>query len=279
MSETPDTLALIAGRGDYPLLLSRNARKQGVQRIVALAFRGETSRDIHSVADEVVWCNACALAAMLNALRQTGAQHVAMAGQINPKNLFHMRLDKAFVEMLKALKVKNAHTIFGAIIERIEALGMTILPACQFMQDYVPSAGLLTARAPDERELNDIRLGRRVIKDTSHLDIGQTVVVKEGMILAVEAFEGTNRAIRRGGKLGGKGAVVIKVPKIGHDMRFDIPVVGLQTLKALRKAGISCLALEEGGAIILERDVLIERANAFGMAVVVLSNDDASADV
>ncbi len=279
MSETPDSLALIAGRGDYPLRLARGARKQGVRRIVAVAFRGETSREIHTVADEVIWCPSCALVAMLAALEQSGAKHVAMAGQINPKNLFHIRLDRAFVELLKALPVKNAHTIFSAIIKRIEALGLTLLPACEFMQDYVPAAGLLTARAPDERELNDIQIGRRVIKDTSHLDIGQTVVVKEGMILAVEAFEGTNQAIRRGGKLGGKGAVVVKIPKIGHDMRFDIPVVGPQTLKSLRKAGISCLALEEGGAIVLEKDTLIARADALGMAVTVLKDDYALRDV
>ncbi len=273
MSKPPDTLALIAGRGDYPLLLARAARRQGVRRIVAVAFRGETGRMIESVADEVTWCNTCALAAMLTALSDSGAKHAVMAGQINPRNLFRIRMDKAFRRLLKGLAVKNAHSIFGAVIAEIQKIGVDLLPACEFMQEAMPSAGLLTARAPDARELNDVRLGRQVVKDTSHLDIGQTVVVKDGMILAVEAFEGTDRAIRRGGKLGGKGAAVVKVPKAGHDMRFDIPVIGLRTLRSLKKAGASCLALEAGGAILLDKDELIRGADQLGIAIQVLEKD------
>ncbi len=268
MSKAPDILALIAGRGDYPLLLARSARSQGVRRIVAVAFRGETGREIESVADEVTWCGSCALTAMLDALAQSGAKQAVMAGQINPRNLFRVRMDKAFLKLLKGLPVKNAHTIFGAIIAEIEQIGIELLPACEFMQ--MPVAGLLTTRTPDAREQNDIRIGRQVVKDTSHLDIGQTVVVKDGMILAVEAFEGTDRAIRRGGKLGGKGAVVVKVPKAGHDMRFDIPVIGLRTLQSLKKAKASCLALEAGGAILLDKEAVVARADALGLAITVL---------
>ncbi|MBC8206787.1 MAG: UDP-2,3-diacylglucosamine diphosphatase LpxI [Kiritimatiellales bacterium] len=273
MSRVPESLILIAGRGDYPLLLARAARGQGVSRIDAVAFRGETSREIESVADHVTWCNACALAAMLAALRSSRAEHAVMAGQINPKNLFRVRMDKALIDLLKTLQVKNAHSIFGAIIEEMQKTGVSLLPASEFMQDYMPSAGLLTARAPDERELNDIQIGQRVIKDTSHLDIGQTVVIKDGMILAVEAFEGTDKAIRRGGKLGGQGAVVVKVPKVGHDMRFDIPVIGTRTLKSLRKAKVSCLAIEAGSAILLEKEKLIQKADADGLAITVLDKE------
>ncbi|MBL7016493.1 MAG: UDP-2,3-diacylglucosamine diphosphatase LpxI [Kiritimatiellales bacterium] len=271
MSNVPDSLILIAGRGDYPLLLARAARGQGVNHITAVAFRGETSRAIESVADQVTWCNACALAAVLAALRASDAEHAVMAGQINPKNLFRVRMDKALMDLLKTLSVKNAHSIFGAIISEMQKTGVTFLPASAFMKDYMPSAGLLTTRAPNERELSDIQIGRRVIKDTSHLDIGQTVVIKDGMILAVEAFEGTDKAIRRGGKLGGRGAVVVKVPKVGHDMRFDIPVIGARTLTSLRRAGASCLAIEAGGAILLEKEKLIQKADADGLAITVLN--------
>lgn len=271
MTTSLETLGLIAGRADYPLMLARSARKQGVQRIVAFAFKGETRREIQQVADEVVWLHTGSLGALILALKTSGVQHVVMAGQINPKNLFRVRMDKALIDLLKSLPMKNAHTIFGGIIAEIEKAGVELLPACSFMQDYLPVAGVLTSRAPDERELCDIEIGRRVIKDTSHLDIGQTVVVKEGVILAVEAFEGTDRAIRRGGRLGGAGAVVVKVPKVGHDMRFDIPVIGEQTLRVLKKAKASCLALEAGGAILLNKEVLVAQANAFGMAVIVLS--------
>lgn len=269
MNETPETLVLIAGRADYPLLLARAARKQGVKRIVAIAFKGETGRDIAQVADEVIWLHV-GLAPLLEVLRKSGIRHAVMAGQIRPKNVFRVGLDKELMALLKSLPVKNAHTVLGAITTEIEKCGLKMLPAASFMQDYMPPAGLLTRRAPDARELNDIEVGRRVIKDTSHLDIGQTVVVKEGVVLAVEAFEGTNKAIRRGGKLGGRGAVVVKVPKVGHDMRFDIPIIGKWTLHSLKKAKASCLAIEAGGAILLHKDELIAQADAMGLAITVL---------
>lgn len=264
------SLLLIAGRADYPLLLARAARGQGVQHIQAIAFKGETRREINEVADDVVWLRVGKLSAFLDAVRSTGSPCVVMAGQIAPNNLFNVRMDKALIDLLHGLPMKNAHTIFGAISAVIEAQGVQMLPASAFMQDYMPGPGRLTSRAPDDREQRDIEVGRRVIKDTSHLDMGQTVVVKEGMVLAVEAFEGTNRAVRRGGKLGGSGAVVVKVPKHGHDMRFDIPVIGMQTLKTIRKVGISCLAVEEGGAILLQKEDLIRRADADGLAITVL---------
>lgn len=270
MSEIPEVLALIAGRADYPLLLARAARERGVKRIVAVAFKGETRRDIAQVVDEVIWCHVGSLTALLDALKASGAKYAVMAGQVAPKNLFNVRMDKALLTLIKSLPVKNAHTLFGGITDEIEKTGIELLPASIFMQDYMPSAGQLTKRAPDARELNDIELGRRVIKDTSHLDIGQTVVVKEGMILAVEAFEGTDQAIRRGGKLGGKGAVVVKVPKVGHDMRFDIPVIGVNTLQSLKKVKASCLAIEAGGAILLHKDDIIAQADAMGLAITVL---------
>lgn len=270
MSEIPENLILIAGQADYPLLLARAARRQGVRRIVAVAFKGETRREIAQVADEVLWLRVGLLGALLEAVRSADAEHAVMAGQIAPKNLFRVRMDKALLDLLKTLPVKNPHTFFSALIDEIQKTGVSLLPGSAFMQDHMPTAGLLASRAPNARELDDIEIGRRVIKDTSHLDIGQTVVVKDGVVLAVEAFEGTNRAIRRGGKLGGKGAVVVKVPKDGHDMRFDIPVIGLQTLKSIRKAGVSCLAVEAKGAILLEKEKLIKQADAMQLALTVL---------
>ncbi|QHI67955.1 LpxI family protein [Tichowtungia aerotolerans] len=267
----PDSLTLIAGQADYPLLLARAARRQGVRKITAVAFKGETRREICEVADEVIWIRVGQLTALLDAVQSAGSTSAVMAGQITPNNLFNVRMDRALIDLLRKLPMKNAHTIFGAIIERIEQTGVTLLSAGSFMQDFMPVPGLLTRRAPDDRELADIQIGRRVIKDTSHLDIGQTVVVKEGMVLAVEAFEGTNRAIRRGGKLGGPGAVVVKVPKVGHDMRFDIPVIGKKTLQIIKKAKVSCLALEEDGAILLEKEKLVRCADQLGIAIQVLN--------
>lgn len=262
----PETLGVIAGLGSYPWQLARSAHAQGVKRVVAFAFKGETERVIAKHADEVVWMHLGSLQALLDAVRAKGVTKIVMAGQIKPTRLFSLRLDAKALAVLRTLKVRNAHTIFGAIGDELRAIGAELLPAYCFMETEMPAAGTLGRRAPDERELADIRLGAKVAKITSGLEIGQTVVVKEGTVLAVEGFEGTDETILRAGRLGGPGAVVVKVAKLGHDMRFDIPIVGLRTFKMLKKAKISCLAVEAKRTILLERDKLAAEADRLGIA-------------
>ena len=262
----PETLGVIAGLGSYPWQLARSAHAQGVKRVVAFALKGETERVIAKHADEVVWMHLGSLQALLDAVRAKGVTKIVMAGQIKPTRLFSLRLDAKALAVLRTLKVRNAHTIFGAIGDELRAIGAELLPAYCFMETEMPAAGTLGRRAPDERELADIRLGAKVAKITSGLEIGQTVVVKEGTVLAVEGFEGTDETILRAGRLGGPGAVVVKVAKLGHDMRFDIPIVGLRTFKMLKKAKISCLAVEAKRTILLERDKLAAEADRLGIA-------------
>ena len=262
----PETLGVIAGLGSYPWQLARSAHAQGVKRVVAFAFKGETERVIAKHADEVVWMHLGSLQALLDAVRAKGVTKIVMAGQIKPTRLFSLRLDAKALAVLRTLKVRNAHTIFGAIGDELRAIDAELLPAYCFMETEMPAAGTLGRRAPDERELADIRLGAKVAKITSGLEIGQTVVVKEGTVLAVEGFEGTDETILRAGRLGGPGAVVVKVAKLGHDMRFDIPIVGLRTFKMLKKAKISCLAVEARRTILLEREKLAAEADRLGIA-------------
>ena len=262
----PDTLGVIAGLGSYPWQLARSAHAQGVKRVVAFAFKGETERVIAKHADDVVWMHLGSLQALLDAVQAKGVTKLVMAGQIKPTRLFNLRLDAKALAVLRTLKVRNAHTIFGAIGDELRAIGAELLPAYCFMETEMPAAGTLGRRAPDERELADIRLGAKVAKITSGLEIGQTVVVKEGTVLAVEGFEGTDETILRAGRLGGPGAVVVKVAKLGHDMRFDIPIVGLRTFKMLKKAKISCLAVEAKRTILLEREKLAAEADRLGIA-------------
>ena len=262
----PETLGVIAGLGSYPWQLARSAHAQGVKRVVAFAFKGETERVIAKHADEVVWMHLGSLQALLDAVRAKGVTKIVMAGQIKPTRLFSLRLDAKALAVLRTLKVRNAHTIFGAIGDELRAIGAELLPAYCFMETEMPAAGTLGRRAPDERELADIRLGAKVAKITSGLEIGQTVVVKEGTVLAVEGFEGTDETILRAGRLGGPGAVVVKVAKLGHDMRFDIPIVGMRTFKMLKKAKISCLAVEARRTILLEREKLAAEADRLGIA-------------
>ena len=264
----PETLGVIAGLGTYPWQLARSAHAQGVKRVVAFAFKGETERAIGKYADEVVWLHLGSLGALLEAVKEKGISKIVMAGQIKPTRLFSLRLDGKALAILKTLKTKNAHTIFGAIGNELRAIGAELLPASCFMETEMPAAGTLGCRAPDEREQADIQLGAKVAKVTSGLEIGQTVVVKDGTILAVEGFEGTDETILRAGRLGGAGAVVVKVAKLGHDMRFDIPIIGLRTFKMLKKAKISCLAVEAQRTILLEREKLVAEADRLGIAFV-----------
>jgi DUF1009 family protein len=197
-----------------------------------------------------------------------------MAGQIAPSNLFHVRLDARALAILARLKNRNAKTIFGAIGDELKAIGVELLPAYRFMEDTMPPPGLLSRRAPTERERQDIELGLQAAKATSALEIGQTVVVKEGVILAVEAFEGTDETMLRAGKLGGAGAVVVKVARHGHDMRYDIPVVGLRTLEVLKKIKAAVLAVEAHKTILLEREQIIEAADKQKLAFIAVEVED-----
>lgn len=264
----PEKLGIIAGRGAYPRLLAEGARKQGVRQIVAVAFRGETDPGIEKAADQVVWLHVGQLEAMLTAFRQHGISQAVMAGQIAPSNLFHVRLDVHALAILARLKNRNAKTIFGAIGDELKAIGVELLPAYRFMEDTMPAPGLLSRRAPTDRERLDIALGLQAAKATSALEIGQTVVVKEGVILAVEAFEGTDATLLRAGKIGGAGAVVVKVARQGHDMRYDIPVIGLRTMDVLKKIKAAVLAVEARRTILLEKEKVIIAADKQNLAVI-----------
>lgn len=248
-------------------MLAESAKKQGVRRVFAVAFKRETDPAIARAADEVVWVHLGQLAPVVEAFRKSGVKQTVMAGQITPTHLFNVRMDRAMLDLLKGLRVRNAETIFGAVGERLRAVGVELLPAHLFMESAMCPAGLLSQRAPTEAERADIDLGLRVAKLTSSMDIGQTVVIKQGTILAVEAFEGTDAAILRAGKLGGPGAVVVKVAKQGHDMRFDIPVVGMHTMKTLRRARAAVLAVEAGRAIVLEREKVTAEADRLGISL------------
>jgi len=273
---SPDSLIIIAGRGAYPRVLAESARQQGVRRLAAVAFKRETDSVIEKVCDEVRWVHIGQLQALLDAMASFKIPRAVMAGQIKPSHLFNLRPDRRMIDLLARLKERNAETIFGAVGEELKSIGIELLQASTFMESAMPVAGQIGRIVPTATQRDDIRLGLRVAKSTSGLDIGQTVVVKEGTILAVEAFEGTDEAIIRGGELGGKGSVIVKVAKRGHDMRFDIPVIGERTFKSIKKSGASVLAVEAGKSILLEREKLIELADRAGVAFLAVSLEDAS---
>ncbi len=275
MSPSPDAigkLLVLAGSGTYPACVVQGARAAGVRHVSVLAFRGTTSRATAKLGDETVWFGVGEVRAIFAWIAQHQFDAGIMAGQIHPLALFTTRFDDLARLWLSGMRAKNAHTIFGKVAVEMEQVGLRVLPASCYMDAYIPGVGVLTRRAPDEREARDIAFGHRVACDICELDIGQTLVVKDGAILAVEAFEGTNQAIRRGAKLGGKGAVVVKVAKDGHDMRFDIPVIGEATITTLKKAGIGALAFQAGRLVMLERERVVAAADKLNLAIVGLDS-------
>jgi hypothetical protein len=253
-------LGIIAGNNAYPLLLAREARAAGVVRIVAAAFTGETDPALAELVDAVEWMRVGQLGRMIASLKARGVREAIMAGQIHPSNLFNLRPDLKALMLLGKLRTRNAETIFGAIADELATAGITLLPATTHMKKYLAGPGVLAGPRLSRREEEDIRFGFDIAKQVSALDIGQTVVVKGGTVLAVEAFEGTNDAIQRGGALGRKDAVMVKVSKPRQDFRFDVPVIGMQTLDAATAARLRVIAIEAGKTLLLDRDAMSAEA-------------------
>ncbi len=273
MSFWPSKMIVITGAGAYPRLVVEGAHAAGVAQVDVVAVRGSTDRATIRAADNVHTINLGGIAAGLRWVSAQGYDGAVFAGQINPLSLFTARFDEETKGWLASLPFKTAHTVYGKLAFEFEKAGVPVFPASSFMDGHLPGEGVLTARAPTDREMNDIRHGADVMRDMGRHDVGQTVLVKDGMVLAVEAFEGTNAAIKRGGRLGGKGAVLVKGAREGHDMRFDIPVVGLKTLKVMRRAGVTALAFQAGRLLLLDREEVLAFADRYGIAIVGIATD------
>lgn len=260
-------LLVVAGAGSYPRFVVEGAKRAGVACVDVISVKGSCVRATRKAADHVVAFSAGESDKAIGWTGRQGYDGVIMAGQVSPLSLFRGKFDEVVRGWLKALPVKNAHTIFGKIVDEFARYGVKVLPASLYMDDCIPGVGKLTERDLNDLERDDVKRGREVAADVGRHDVGQTVLVKSGMVLAVEAFEGTNAAIRRAGRLS-KGSVLFKAAREGHDWRFDIPVVGLKTLKMMRKAGVTALAFQAGRLILLDREEVIRFANRHDIAIV-----------
>jgi DUF1009 family protein len=263
----PETLFLIAGRGRYPSLLIESARASGVKKISVAAFEGETPKATSAIADEVHWLRVGQLGKLLDAARKSGARHAMMAGQLAPGNLFDLRPDLRALILLARLKRRNAETLFGEVAKQLAKAGLELLNAMTFLDAHVARLGHIAGPRLKSRDMDDIRFGFDIAKEISRLDIGQTVIVKAGAVLAVEAFEGTNECIRRGGSLGRKDAVLVKVTKPHQDMRFDVPVIGEMTIEVAREAKLKILACEANCTLLLDSPAVCGAASEAGITL------------
>lgn len=273
MSAPPETLGLIAGSKSLPLELAREIKRSGVGRLVAVAFEGETDSAITSLADEVVWVRVGQLSKPIAAFKERGVRQCVMAGQIAPGNLFNLRPDLRALGVLLRLKERNAHTLFGAIAEELRKDGVELIEATPWLRPLMPAAGFHLGPKLSDAQREDIAFGHRLAKEVSRLEIGQTVVVKSGTVLAVEGFEGTDQCLARGGDLAGKdgGAVAVKVAKEQHDMRFDIPCLGTRTLEVCGAHRIAVLAIEAEKTILLEQETCARLAARHRLAVTAMT--------
>jgi len=266
--EIPNPLGIIAGNGVYPRLLAEAARRSGVTRIVAAAFNNETDERLTSYVDEISWMRVGQLGQLITCFRTAGVPNAIMAGQIAPKNLFDLRPDWKTLLLLARLKRRNAESIFAAIGDELARTQITLLPATTFLEDCLASAGLIAGRRLSRREEDDVTLGFEVARELSRLDVGQTVIVRNGTVLAVEGFDGTNETIKRGGTLGGKNAIMVKVAKPNQDMRFDVPVIGVETVRTAIDAHLRVIAVESGRTLLLEKEALLDLATRSNISII-----------
>jgi hypothetical protein len=249
------TIGIIAGSGVYPETFIAAARRKspGVKLAVA-AFHGETKPELAALADAAEWFRVAQLGKMIRFFKREGVTEAVMMGQISPKNLFDLRPDLRVLMILARLKERNAETLFGAVADELAGEGITVLDATTFLEEHLPAPGHVCGPALRKRQLADAEFGFRIAKQTSALDIGQSVVVRHGTVLAVEAFEGTNACIRRGGELGrGKDVLLVKVSKPNQDFRFDVPVVGPQTVENCAAAGVCAIIIEARRTLLLDQ--------------------------
>jgi DUF1009 family protein len=261
-------VALIAGRGLYPVITAAAIRAAGVPlRLIAMDDETEPSLVASFPAQERVSLNVGQIGKMLDALKDFGAGYALMAGQVKPKKLFHgLTPDLKAAAILFRLKRRNAETIFGAIAEEIEKIGVTLLDARSFIDAEMATAGNMSGvKLPTDVEY--LEHGIHIAREMARLDVGQGCVVRKGTVLAVEAFEGTDAMLRRAGTFKTDETLFVKTVKGRQDFRFDVPVFGRRTLATMKEAGIAAAALEAGKVIILEKPAVLKEAKALGIAL------------
>lgn len=269
MTDPVQTLGIIAGNRSLPMVVAKQARALGVQRLIAVAFEGETNSDLTGLVDEIAWLKVGQLVKLIDTFKRHNVTRCVMVGQIAPKNLFDLRPDFRAMAMLFKLKEKNAHTIFGAIVGELQKEGIEVIEPTQWLKPIMPQTGYCAGPKLTPQANADLAFGFRIAKEISRLEIGQTVVVKNGTVLAVEGFEGTDACLRRGGELAGRdgAAIAVKVAKENHDLRFDIPCIGPQTLETCASAGIKTLGVEGQKTLWVEQEEIERLAQAHRISV------------
>lgn len=272
-----EKIGLIAGNGCFPVIFARTSRAEGVS-VVAVAHEGETDPALSREVDELTWIKVGQLEPMVEVFRANGVRRAVMAGGIRKSALMeHFAPDARGMRCLARISTWSDDAVLRSVAAELEGEGIQMVESTLFLGSILAPEGLLAGREPDDAQRRDVQYGVSVAKGIGRFDVGQTVVVKSGVVLAIEAIEGTDSAIRRGGQLGRGGCVVVKTSKPGQDLRFDVPAVGPETVAVCTESGVSVLALEAGKTLLLEREKLLADAAAAGLTIVGVRADDGGA--
>jgi len=261
-------LGLIAGNGKFPFLVLEGARRAGASVAVA-AIREETDPTIEAVADRLTWVGIGQLGKMLRFFKAEGVDKAIMAGQVKHVQIFSGALpDVRMLKMLLRLPRRNTDALIGAVAGELATEGIELIDSTYFLKDQLPASGVLTKRAPDERERTDVEYGLEIARGIAGMDLGQTIVIRDRACVAIEAMEGTDAVIRRAGALVRRRLTVVKIAKPDQDMRFDVPVVGVPTIQTMRESGATCICVTAGKTLMFDRDEMIKLANKHRIAIV-----------
>ncbi len=261
-------IGIIAGAGELPEIIAKDAKERGY-KVTTVAFENLASEELNRLSDEIKWLNVGKFGDLINTLKACNVKEAIMAGKV-PKSLLYkskVTPDMRAIKLLFSLKNKSDDAILNAIAGELEREGIHIVDTATFSPHLLTPEGVLTKTKVTNDEWKDVEFGWKIAKEIGRLDIGQTVVVKGQAVMAVEAIEGTDEAILRGGKWAGEGAVVIKVSKPHQDMRLDVPVIGLNTLKTMIKVKARVLAIEAQKSIIINRGKMIKEAESAGISI------------
>jgi len=267
MTGDKETIGIIAGGGQFPILAAESAGNQGF-RVVAVAHQGDSDPALADVTDRLVWVKLGQLGKIISVFKKEGVRKALMAGSISKGNMFRARPDLKGIALISRLAILHDDGILRAVASDLAKEGIEIVSSTEYLPELIAPKGCLTKKRPDKGQEEDIRLGWNVAKELGRLDVGQCVVIRNRTVLALEAIDGTNETIKRGGMIAGKDAVVVKVSKPEQDLRFDMPSAGLETLEVMAGVKASVLAVEAGKTLLFDRRKMIEYADRTGISIV-----------
>lgn len=266
-------IGILAGGGQFPMLFTKAAQKEG-REVVVVGHKGETSEELKELADQFCWVKLGQLGKIIKFFKSQGVSEAVFLGTITKPKIFkEVWPDFKALSLWNKIDIKQDDAILRAIAKTLEDEGIQILESTLYLQDLLFPVGILTRKKLSSNERDDVTFGWRIAREIGRLDIGQCVVVRDRTVLAVEAIEGTDAAIKRGGALGRKKAVVVKVKKPGQDFRFDLPAIGSTTIESMAEVGASVLAVEAGQALLFDREETVRKADKAGIVVVGVKED------